>query len=69
VKPLLYATAVFFLLDTPSAPDFAVIHTSMAERRIVQLNAEIGTPCTTDYITVTNPDGSSKTRKSVDCEE
>ena len=73
MKTLLYATAAFFVLDTSFTPDVAVapavIHTSIVDRRIVQLKPEVGTMCTTDYITVTNPDGSSKTRKSVDCEE
>jgi hypothetical protein len=73
MKPLLYATALFFLLDTPFTNDVAVtpavIHTSIVDRRIVQLKPEVGTMCTTDYITVTSPDGSSKTRQSVDCDE
>jgi hypothetical protein len=42
----------------------------LAERRGAQLeNREGGVLCTTKYITITRPDGSSSTRKSVNCEE
>jgi hypothetical protein len=44
---------------------------TLAERRAAQLEGarEGGVLCTTKYITITRGDGSSATRKSVNCEE
>jgi hypothetical protein len=44
----------------------------IAEHRTVQLEGATqhgGVPCTTKSITITRGDGSSETRKSVNCEE
>jgi hypothetical protein len=44
---------------------------TLAEHRAAQLEGarESGIQCTTKYITITRGDGSSATRKSVNCEE
>ena len=73
---LISAASLIFISGTALAREVVsptvTSHASgaVAERRAAQLeNREGGVLCTTKYITITRPDGSSATRKSVNCEE
>jgi hypothetical protein len=75
---LISAASLVFISGTAFAREFAVSPTvtshgagALDERRAAQLegSSEGGVPCTTKYITITRGDGSSLTRKSVNCEE
>jgi hypothetical protein len=55
------------VITSPTATSHAgSIHT---ERRAAKLESSEGVLCATKYITITRADGSSATRKSVNCEE
>jgi hypothetical protein len=78
MKPILiYVTSAILIFGTASAREvnmspIVTLYRAIVERRVAQLNSadrEGGVLCTTRYITATRGDGSSTTRKSVDCEE
>ena len=74
---LISAASLIFISGTALAREVTVSSTvaahavgAPAERRAAQLeNREGGVSCTTKYITIARADGSSATRKSVNCEE
>jgi DNA-binding transcriptional regulator YdaS (Cro superfamily) len=79
MKTMLISTAcLIFISGTALAREVIVSPTAsfhgastLAEHRAAQLESarEGGVSCTTKYITITRGDGSSATRKSVNCEE
>jgi hypothetical protein len=76
---LISAVSLIFISGTVLAREVIVSPTvaahatnAPAERRAAQLESgarEGGVSCTTKYITIAHGDGSSATRKSVNCEE
>jgi hypothetical protein len=72
---LISAASLIFISGTALAREVTVSptvtsHAASAERRAAQLESrEGGVSCTTKYITIAHGDGSSATRKSVNCEE
>jgi hypothetical protein len=75
---LISAASLIFISGTALAREFVVSPAvtshgagALAEHRAAQLegSSEGGIPCTTKYITIIRGDGSSTTRKSVNCEE
>jgi hypothetical protein len=74
---LVSAASLIFISGTALAREViasptVASHAASAERRAAQLESgarEGGVLCTTKYITIARDDGSSATRKSVNCEE
>jgi hypothetical protein len=77
-KALIFTASLLFISGTALARGVIVSPTAsfhgastLAEHRAAQLEGarKGGVFCTTKYITITRDDGSSATRKSVNCEE